>query len=222
MRTAVLQRAGMENVPSGAAFVSAAEVNGYINYGLQRLYNLLVQARGQEYYRSTYAITTSASTSSYSLPANFMQLISVDVSVGGPITISARKYSESERNLYKWMPSWTMSTPVCYQLQGANINFLPVPPGAYTITLNYVPTYTPLVADGDVFDGVAGFEEYAIWDAVACCLAKEESDTGWALQKRAELERMIEELGAQRHAGAAERVRDVTLEGNDSFGWGLF
>ena len=205
----------MENT----AFVTDAEVNEYINYGLEQLYDKLIAARGQNYYRSFQTIVTTANVSAYALAADFYQLISVDWQVSGggsPLYISAKPYTEAERNRYRWYPGWYFNRPIYYQLQGGNLNFIPTPAGANTILINYVPTFSRLVGDSDTFDGVSGWEEWAIWAAVCDMLAKEESDTSLAMAKMAALEARITNLAADRDAGDAPRVQDVY----EGAGWG--
>ena len=170
----------MENGAS-VQLVTQSELTGYLNYGLNAsLYrhDKLIAARGQEYYRNQYAFNTIANISAYALPADFYELISVDINLGGSMIMSGKKYSEYQRNMFKWYPGWYLTLPVYYRLEGSNINFLPTPTGLYAVTLNYVPTFQALVSGTDTFDGVSGWEEYAIWRAVKIHASRsEESDT---------------------------------------------
>ena len=133
---------------------------------------------------------------------------------GSNIVLTARPYMEAERNRFRWYPGWFYNQPVYYRLQGNSIGFIPVPSGAFTVTLNYYPTFTKFATNGtqdaSTFDGVNGWEEYAVWKAAADCIAKEENDPAYALGKVAELRARIEGLAALRDAGNAERVHDVT------------
>lgn len=210
MRTAVRQRASMEF----SQFCTDAEINGYLNEGLTDLYDKFVQAGGQNYFRSTNTFNTSANIQLYALPADFYQLVSVDINIapgGSWPTFSARKYQEEERNLYSLIPGWVFGSPVGYMELGSNISFIPVPTGSYSVTLNYVRTMTLLAADPDVFDGLNGMESYAVWYATAMCLAKEESDPSFANMQCAKLETRILNMIQNRHA-SADRIKDVTLE----------
>lgn len=210
MVSSVLMRANMEN----SLFITAAEVREYLNYALADLYDLLVKARAQEFYRSTFTINTVNGTATYALPTDFYELTSVDITLGSNIVLTARPYMEAERNRFRWYPGWFYNQPVYYRLQGNSIGFIPVPSGAFTVTLNYYPTFTKFATNGtqdaSTFDGVNGWEEYAVWKAAADCIAKEENDPAYALGKVAELRARIEGLAALRDAGNAERVHDVT------------
>lgn len=208
MRTLVRQRANMENA---TGFIPDAEINSQINYGLNELYDQLVgKQAGRDYYRATTNISTVSGTSLYSLPASFYQLISVDVNVGGAL-LPMDQFSEEERDDYAGYPALTPMTgnPFAYQLQGQNIRFIPVPAGVYVIGVNFIPSFSPLLTDASTFDGISGWEEKAVWNAVAYCLAKEESDPSFALLQVANLEKRINALANARDRNRPARVADV-------------
>lgn len=219
MRTEVRRRANIEN----STVLIDAEINYLLNAGLNEVYDLLVQARAQEYKRASYSITTSSGISAYALPSDFYELVSVDIQFGSNLVSSAKPYMEHERNTYKWLPGWQLGAPVYYRLLGSNINFIPAPTGEYSVTVNYYPAYTTLVNDTDTFDGVSGWEEYAIWHAVSCARAKRwpNEQPAFALQQKAELRQRIQGLASNRDAGDAERVNDVTGVFDEFGRWGF-
>lgn len=61
-------------------FLSDAEWNLYINFGLQELYDLLAESHDQEFLLKTYSFATAAPTNTYTLPADFHVLKGVDFS----------------------------------------------------------------------------------------------------------------------------------------------
>lgn len=214
-QAAVLRRCGLENVPSAGLFITSTDVIDYINFGYLRLWNRLVRVLGEGWARNSYTFSVSSGTSLYALPADFGRtLISVDVSLGGNIYVSAKPYTEEERNRYRSYPNWLWVSgwPIFYQLQGTNINFIPTPAGIFSVTLNYVPAFTPLANASDTINAAipAGLDEYFIWSAVADIQAKEESDASFALGKMAQLELLIDEIGHERQTAGAHRVRDTT------------
>lgn len=213
----VRRRANIENQ---TAFIPDTEITEYLNAGLAALYDLLVQAGAQPWYRNSSTITTNGSSTSYPLPADFYEMQSVDVQLGqgGIPTITARPYMEYERNRYKYYPGWLYGTPVYYRLQGQNINFIPAPNASFNVILNYYPIFTKLVSGGDTFDGVNGWEEYAIWKATADCKAKLEEDPSYALSMMEKLERKIQSMSEQRDTGAAERMTETDADGWPYFG----
>lgn len=221
MISSVRRRANIENQTS---FISDAEITEYLNAGLSALYDMLVQAGGQPWYRASKTFSTSGNTAFYSFATigatDFYVMQSVDVQLGSNNvpTVSARPYMEFERNRYKFYPGWTYATPIYYRIQDSGINFIPGPSGTFAITLNYYPVFVHLVNGSDTFDGVNGWEEYAIWKAVADCRGKGDEDPSYALGKAKELELKIQSMSEQRDAGAPERMTET----DSDYGWGDF
>jgi hypothetical protein len=230
LRTRVQRAADIEG--ASARFPNS-ELNDYINESLAELYGLIRAAYGEDYYRTVYTFTTSGNVATYNLPSNFLALISVDVPLGGNLVLTARPYMENERNLYKFFPfgAWTMNQPIWYRLTGAvdstggtgspqTISFIPTPTGNYTVNCNYVPTPVLLVGDSDTFDGVAGWEEYAVIDAAMKCATKNQQwDLLQALEgRKAAVMARIEKMAPEHDGGQADRVQDVDKNG-DTWWW---
>lgn len=212
----VRRRANIENQTD---FINDSELTEYINAGCQDLYDKLVQAGGQPWFRSTYTFTTVAGTSDYALPSQFYRLASVDIDMGGGLFISALPYMENERNKFRWFyQGWFAGRPVYYRMIGSSMRFIPSPTGGYSVTLNYYPVFPKLSSGSDAFDGINGWEEYVIWLAVAACKAKSDEDPGFAMAEISRLNARIEALAAQRDAYGAERINDVY--GDDWSPWG--
>lgn len=213
-----VQRAA--DIEGASARFPNAELLDYINESLAELYDLIRAAYGQDYYRKPYSIATTGGTASYALPSDFLDLISVDIALGGNLVLTAKPYMENERNAFKFWPigAGVIGGPVYYRLTGAqgtggttttSITFMPL--NAYNVTVNYVPTPTLLAADSDTFDGVAGWEQYAVLDAAIKCATKDQQwDLAQALgAQKADMRARIEKMAAERDAGGADRVQDV-------------
>lgn len=220
MLTAIRQRANIENQ---YGFIPETELRGYLNYCLRDVRDKLVAAGGQDWFRTSKVITTNGTDETYDLPPDFYRLISVDVDFGAGLLLSAKPYMESERNAYRAFPfvvGWTWGRPVRYRLQGSKISFLPKPSGTYSVTLNYVPTFVPLVKANDVVPGLPdGWEEHAIWRAVGYCKSKGEEDPSYALQEVQRLDARINEMAQDRDQGHGERPVDAFAE--DLLPWGF-
>lgn len=237
MLNSVRLRANLENQ---TGFIADAEIYEHLNYGIGELYDLLIAARAQEYYRNSISFNTTANQAFYSFSSigitDFYQLVSLDVQLGTNITISARPYMEAERNRFKWYPGWFYNMPVYYRILGgavtsgspaggssanSGISFIPAPSGAFNVTVNYYPVFTPFATNGSAssstFDGINGWEEYAIWRATAACKAKGDEDPAFALSMLASMKERIQGLAASHDGGNAERVHDVTAD-YDPFG----
>lgn len=61
-------------------FVSDTEWTRYLNQGVRELYDLLLEAHGQEYFLKTFEITLTPPTNTYSLPDDLLAVKGVDYS----------------------------------------------------------------------------------------------------------------------------------------------
>lgn len=218
-------RADMQST-SSQSFIPDAELNKYINQSLTELYDMLVSSGGQEYYESSSTFTTALNTDTYSLPSDFYRLLGVDVLINGTVpgqAVTLQPYMFNERNSYNNLYGGIYGTYYCmkYRISGGlNIRFIPVPFPNLTVKIWYIPVCATLVADGDTFDGVDGFEELVVVDAAIKCLQKEESDVSVLMARKAELVARISAMSPYRDASAAERVRDVDVELLTTWPWG--
>jgi hypothetical protein len=237
MLASVQERSNTENGSVGN--VTVPEMRGYINESLSELWDLLVEARGQEHMRKSFLFNANGSQSGYPLPPDFYEMISVDINLSpgntlNPQFVNATPYMESQRNMYRFYPGlvgWYWGVPINYRIMGSPqfagpavapkiINFIPTPQAAYPIQLNYYPIFVPFLTDGTQdsfgFDGVQGWEGFAIWGATALVLAKLRMDVSFAAQRQQVFRDRIQALADQNDAGYAERVHDVLAE---NLGW---
>ena len=121
---------------------------------------------------------------------------------GNQIVITAKRFQWKERNKYKWWPTWVYSQPIFYAVKGNEIFLNPPPGGQFSCLLWYTPTSKKLINANDTFDGIAGWEEYAVLFAANRALMKQER-----FEHAAQLAALKEEIGA-RIEGLADR-RDV-------------
>lgn len=132
LRTWARQLAGVEGDPN----ITDAELTVLANRHLTEVYDALVDAGPPEYYASTSApITIVAGTSLYPLSADFRTLLEVYVSE-----------TSTENRLI-------------HPMGNGQLGRYRAPTAAGTFFYEYIPTPSPLVADGDTFDGVSGWEE---------------------------------------------------------------
>lgn len=107
--------------------------------------------------------------------------------------------------------------PLFYQLRrttaGANkLAVLPEHEAGLSIVVDYVPAFTDLTdASNSTFDGINGWEEYAVAFAARCMAVKDEA---WQLAQAMEgemarLKQRILRLAPKRDMHRARRVKDV-------------
>lgn len=210
MRLRARRYADMEN----SQFVTDSEVNGYLNDSLADLYDQLVAAYGEDYYMQTALISTIANTSAYSLPVTFYKLsgvVRIDQSVTPERFMGVLPRWE-RLEIFRTANSLDTQYPA-YRVVGDTIQFSPIPAAGLTIRLYYIPASPVLATDGDTFDGVNGFEDWACLDAAIKMMDKEEGDTSGLEMRKQRLERRIMDMGANRDANEPARVTDVSGNG---------
>jgi hypothetical protein len=186
-----------------------ATVLQYVNQGCAALYDLLVEARGPAYFRTTAPnITTLADTSEYDLPGNFYQLISVRLAGQNGDTMEPFQ-AQDEPSLR--LPT-TVSYPRYYQIRAGKIELLPKHAAGSTVVLDYVPT-CPALEDSlvSLFDGINGWEEYVVCYA-AKMMATKDQDWDVVHEMRADMKALTDrvlKLAPKRDAFRAERVKNV-------------
>lgn len=196
----------------GSGFIQDDELKAYINSSACELYDLLVSAYGNDYFRASYAFSTSGNTSAYDLPADFYKMIGLDYIIGSQEALTLKPFQFNERNRYRQGTYWNAITGAAgprYNIANDQIIFMPVPDGVYSMELWYVPACPVLSASGDEFDGINGWEEFIIVDSAIKMLGKEESDTSLLERRRNALVKRIEEMKENRDAGLSFRVSDV-------------
>lgn len=82
--TRVRRRCKMES----SQFVSDEELRSLVTESVAELYDLLIGARGQEYYRTTAECLTVSGRSHYFLPGDFYQLLGVYIAPGSRMVTS--------------------------------------------------------------------------------------------------------------------------------------
>ena len=225
----VRNRANLQNL---ATNVADSDIIDLLNEEIAEMMDEQVAQRGMEYFRSSLVLQTVANQSAYSLPTDFFELISVDVFVAPQQVLTARGYPEWRRNSFRWYPGWVSWLPVYFRMLGTatvsgaaltpgTINFIPAPSMVATFVLNYIPCFQPFALDGsqngNVIDGVNGWQFMAVWGAVASCKEKLELDSSVAFTRKEQARQRIQAMAGDRYAGEPEPVHDMAAE-TDIFG----
>lgn len=216
LRTEVLQHANMEN----SQFVTTAEVNRRINQNLAALYRRLASNGYLNMYLEKASVVILVGQDTYALPADFYQLGHVSVKIAER-EVALKSATWNEWSLTR-SANFRTSTPVV-RLVKTSLVFSPAPTQNHTGTIWYVPRPPVLDSDSATFDGIAGWEDYAIFKTVAELMAKEESDTApWNKMAQEALGAIETELGSRTQV-LAGRVQDCTQRGDlawwDNYAW---
>lgn len=205
----------------GSTFVTdaATSLDAFINAGLDALYDLMVQAYGEDYFLTSSAFTTVAGTATYALPADFGKLRGVDLLYTGNTRVPLSRFNFAERNRLR-DPLLAGEVP-SYRLQGSLLWLEPAPTAAYSGTLWYVPSRPLLVNGADSVNVPNGWEDYAVLEAAIRVGLKEEGDVSGLLSLQERMRARLEAAVESRDAGEPERVVDTDAR-LPSRPWGYF
>lgn len=215
------EAADMEN----STFISDSELTKYINQSLQKLYDLLISAYGQERYYNEEIISLTTNTDKYDLPDDFYSLIGVDLILSpnpdyksNAITLEPYMFQERNRYVNSYLTADQVDGTIRmrYRLKGDVIHLIPQPSGFNSLRLHYIPVMEKLASDSDEFDGVNGWEEYAILDTAIKMMRKEEGDTSDLRADRADIENKLISMASDRDAGMPQRITDVARQSWDT------
>lgn len=201
-------------------FVSDAEITRYLNQSITEWYELVVQARGEEYFLLIDTIKTEPGVTDYELPEDFYRLVGVDVEYSGR-TISLRPLPFAERA--KFLNDKSAPHPSRYHVMGHKtgdlLYLIPAPRSEMHVEVYYIPTAPSLdIAERDEkIDGISGWEEYAVVDTCIKVLQKGDRDVSVLFAQKQQLQRRIETMAQDRHAEPSS-IQDVTR----CDGWGYY
>lgn len=186
MRTATLSQlrsdiANLCDFAQGATTrYTPALLNRIINQSIQRFRERL-SAEGTTHFLVSYSGTLLGPTSPFAFESIDISGISpgvvrtygLDVTIQGiPRTLPFRPFEE--RNTYS---ETGFGYPIAWsQYQTYKLAVMPSVSG-FVFTLWYLPVQADLVSDDDTFDGVAGWENWVVWDCVCQLAARDQYAT---------------------------------------------
>jgi len=186
----------LTDIQSQADYVGAATTGRYPNTITTRFINQSIQAfrerlsnEGATHFLvSTTGSLTSGATSPY--PFNVLDLSSVSPSVvriyGVDLTISGGRVKSlsytpfTERASFEG-PVVTSEPRGWSTFQTRKVVILPPPNQGYTYVVWYLPVLADLSSGSDTFDGVAGWEDFIVWDVVCRMLMRDVTSSAFAM-----------------------------------------
>lgn len=224
-----LARIYADGRPSGAnAFIvdsdataNAVSLDTLVNLAIAKFYDMLVSARGHEYYALDVPITMVAGTAAYALPATFYQLLTAHLEWDPLNFEQLQDTSQYERTNYNNWQTWARYSYKAYRLRGTQIasaqtlELFPTPTVNGTILrVRYIPQFAPLTDDVTTFDSVNGWEKFIALAAAIDYRTAAGKDLGNLASLYQEELTRIEGMADKRAANAAPTVIDVNPEGN--------
>jgi hypothetical protein len=204
---------------------TANSLDAFINEGIQKLHDKLIEAYDSDYVEKSQAFTYVANQD-VSLPTDFYKLLGVDLNYGAGV-VTLNKYNRRERNSYKNinalglfgpMPSYKLTSVGGLAGTGA-LRFLPQPAAGSTGVIWYSPQATVLVAGGDTVNVPGGWERYIVAYAAMCCLDKEESDSSQQMKLLADMDQEFKAIINNRDASQPTQSVDVDNVNNPILWW---
>ena len=187
-------------------------VTHWINQGIAELWRKIVAADPDRYIVNT-PLATTAGTSAYDLEEDFFQIRRVD-RMDGTRRIPIEPFSLQQAPYDNADPR-SNGTRARYRVMGQGIDggttqiFFDPDPGTATYSIWYVQAPQVLAADDDVFDGVAGFEDFVVAFAATRILIRQERDPSGPMAEMQRVQASIITAAAHRDVGRAPRIADV-------------
>lgn len=212
------------DMPVGG-IVSDAELVDYINEAARRLYASRVLSD-----RDSFVVRAALTLApdNVALPADFMDLVSVEASIGDGNFTRLRR-----ANLQDESPDNTGLHRFCarqtYALEEGLLYCQPNPPPYLTLRVRYVPSTWGKTAGGakineltnptDTIDCVNGWDRLVILDAAIMCRIKEESDHRDLDAERAKIEGEVMREADDRDSAQPRTVIDTKSGNGYGDGW---
>lgn len=206
-----LARLYADERPGGEdAFIPDTALNGLVNLQLRDTYDLLVSARGQDFFQTKGELTCVANDADVPLPALFYQLLSLFVkwSESDLEPLEALESIDDRADFAHYIP-WTRDAIKAFRIRGAIIELFPTPTLASVLAIRYVPQFTDLEADEDTFDTVNGGERMIAYRVAADIATIRKDNPAGMMQLYAQERERIERIAEDRAAAHPPRIRDV-------------
>src|SRR5690349_18494308 len=181
LRTLVRQRGDWENSP---VFTDAV-LTSFVNSAIAELYDEVIKTWDDQY-TVEQTLATVAGTATITPGVSIYKLRGLDYQRSTGDYVPLVEITLAERN--KW---GQRGEPQAFRQQGGGtsgqIVIYPTPAAVYSLRCYYIPPFTPLVADGDSFEFLNGYEELVLQTALLRCDQHEQYPIG---ERMAEIDRV--------------------------------
>lgn len=218
LRTRARERADMP--VAGFIADSATGIDAFINEGVQRLHEKLVEAYASDYVEKQSAFTTTGADS-VTLPADFYKLLGVDLNSSDGTVVTLTPFPRGMRNVYKNSKSDGLGYRTRFKLSGAStLRLLPAPNAGMTGVIWYNPIATVLTLTTDTVDFPNGWERYVVLYTAIQMKMKQESSVVELQNELLKMELELKELADRRDLSAPSHAVDVDqVEASDWSRW---
>jgi hypothetical protein len=166
---------------------TASLINRRINQSIQRFRERISLEGCQHYLTNTTGLFTAGATSPYpfyaldlsaAAPA-IVRTYAVDITVGN-VTKTLIHVPFQDRDKFSG-PAVTGEPVAWANYQTTGVAIMPAPDSAYAYCVWHLPVLPDLSADSDTFNGVAGWEEFIVWDVVCHLIVRDQHPQAYAM-----------------------------------------
>lgn len=174
------------DIVGGTARYATSVLNRFINQSIQRFREKLSSEGAQHYLVSTSSTLGIGATSPFpfyvldlsAVSPSIVRTYGVDVTLNGNIIKSLSHVPFASRADYGG--SVLIGEPMAWaHINTRKLAIMPAPNQAYTYVAWYLPVLADLSGDSDTFDGVAGWEDFIVWDVVARLIVRDQYMTAF-------------------------------------------
>lgn len=172
LRTDIAAQADITGAVGASSRYTPTVLTRYINQAIQRFRERISNEGATHYLVSTSSTLGVGATSPYpfyvldlsAVSPGIVRIFGLDITVNG-VTRMLKHVPFNSRGDYGG--ALNKSIPEAWaQYQTAKLAVLPPSSSAFAYVCWYLPVLADLSADGDTFDGVAGWEEFIVWAVV--------------------------------------------------------
>lgn len=228
-------------------FVLQDALDDLIREGADELYNLLLEARGADFYSKRYDFNLVLGQEVYDLPTNFLRLKSALIGnrpfVGGrfgPVNAGSEVVSPDVWRELPRLPMRELDVALNrrgdhagafrYYLGGEQAEssvptpvdqllVAPVPRQVFGVRLTYLPTCSHYETGGEVtYNGISGYEAYVVAHCLADIVAQQDQSPEYWLGKKRVVAKQVEALAVDRDEAQPKRIASRWSASDDHLG----
>jgi hypothetical protein len=198
---------------------NAVSMDTIVNGCIAEWYDAMISARGHEWFETESTLAIVANTATYTLPADFYQLLSARLDWGTNQVEELEQTPVRDRTWFANISTgWARWSPKAYRLRGTQaagmrtFELFPTPASAVTCTIRYIPICSLLVDDTTTFDDANNYSELVALKAAIKYRTIAEKPIGNLEQLYNECAARLSALAGQRNANIAETIGQASPE----------
>jgi hypothetical protein len=196
-----------------------ADIIDALSQAYTSMYSILTQSK-RGFFSTKTTFTTDGITALLPLPDDFLEVLRLDWQPAGVNQPIARLEEIPIQEIHQYTA--TGPSAVAFIFSGNNLELFPTPPANQSYVLRYVPAPKKLVivvndplTETAVIDGIAGWEERLVLEAIKVFRVAEESDTADVRADIDAIDKRVRADADDRNATQAQRIADV-----EGYGYG--